>query len=56
MIVHMHFLYFAAHLGVLYLKLSHLYEVLSEGHDSSALETGEFCQDKIAEFKKKMSL
>lgn len=32
----------AAHLGVFYLKLSHFYEVLSEGHNTPALEVGEF--------------
>ena len=45
-------LYCAAHLGMFYLKLSHLYEVLPEGHDTPALETGEFYEDKIVLLKK----
>lgn len=35
-----------------YLKLSHLYEVLPEGHDTPALETGEFYDDNIVQLKR----
>lgn len=40
-------LYCAAHLGMFYLQLSHLYEVLPEGHNTPALETGEFYEDNV---------
>lgn len=40
-------LHCAAHLSMFYLKLSHLYEVLPEGHDTPAFETGEFYEDNI---------
>lgn len=36
-----------AHLGMFYLELGHLYEVLPEGHDTPAFETGEFYEDDI---------
>lgn len=36
-----------AHLGMFYLELSHLYEVLPERHDTPAFETGEFYEDDI---------
>ena len=38
------------------LQLSHLYEVLPEGHNTPALETGEFYDDNSAQFKKKKAL
>lgn len=38
-----------AHLGVFYLQLSHLYEVLPEGQDSSALEAGEFWKNSATQ-------
>ena len=42
----------AAHLGMFYLKLSHFYEVLPEGHDTSALETGEFYEKNMVREKR----
>lgn len=45
-------LYWTAHLGVFNLQLGHLYEVLPEGHNTPALETGEFCEDKSVQLKK----
>lgn len=42
-----------AHLGMFYLELSHLYEVLPEGHNTSALETGEFWENYIVQLWKK---
>lgn len=35
----------ATHLGMFNLKLSHLYEILPEGHNTPALETDEFYKE-----------
>lgn len=44
--------FICTHLSMFYLKLSHLYKVLPEGHDTSAFETGEFYEDNILELQK----
>lgn len=35
-----------------YLQLGHLDQVLPEGHNAPALETGEFCEENDVRFKK----
>lgn len=42
----------AAYLSVFYLKLSHLYEILSEGHNTPAFKAGELYRDHIIQLKR----
>lgn len=37
------------YLCMLYLKLSHLYQVLSEGHNTPGFETSEFYKENIVQ-------
>lgn len=42
----------AAYLSVFYLKLSHLYEILPEGHDTPAFKAGELYGEDTVQLKK----
>lgn len=41
------------YLSMFYLELRHLYEVLPEGHNTSALEAGELWEDNTVQLDKK---